>query len=81
MATDLDVYISNKKKIVHMFLDKPLFSYRFFEEIINFVKNYWGKRQLFFPGYFFIYPELNQSLKWRYNYILMVKNKLSTKKF
>ena len=56
-----------------MSLVKPLSSYRFSEEIIEFVKNYWQKRKFFFSGYFFIYLKLNQSLKWRYDYILIVK--------
>ena len=54
-----------KKKLVHMSLVKRLLSYRSFEEIIKFVKNYWQKRKFFFPGYFFIYRKLNQSLKWK----------------
>lgn len=47
---------------------KTLLSYQFFEEIIEFLKKYW-KKNYSFPGYFFIYPKLNQSLKWRYGYI------------
>ena len=38
---DVDVRVSKKKKLVHMSLVKPLSSYRFFEEIIDFVKSYW----------------------------------------
>ena len=77
---DVDVYVSKKKKLIHMPLVKLLFSYRSFEEIIDFVKSYWQKRKFFFPGYFFIYPKLKQSLKWRYNYVLIAKNKPTTKK-
>ena len=69
---DIEVYISKKKKLVHMSVIKTLLSYQFFEEIIEFLKKYW-KKNYFFPGYFFIYPKLNHSLKWRYGYILTVK--------
>ena len=67
--------VSNKKKLVHMSLEKPLFSYHSFEEIINFVNDFWQKRKSFFPGYYFIHPTLNQSQKWTYDYIFIVKNK------
>ena len=76
---DVDAYVSKKEKLVHISLVKPLLSYRSFEEIIELVKNYWQKRKFCFPGYFFIYPKLNHSLKWRYDYALIVKNKPSTK--
>ena len=68
-----------EKKLIYISLVKSLLSYRFLEEIIEFLKNYWQKGKFFFPGYFFIYPKLNQSLKWRYGYVLIVKNKTSTK--
>ena len=42
---DVDVYVSKKKKLVHRPLVKPLFSYRSFKEIIEFVKNYWQKKE------------------------------------
>ena len=38
---DVDVYISKRKKLVHMSLEKPLFSYQYSEEIINFVNGFW----------------------------------------
>lgn len=58
-----------------MSLVKPLLSWYFFEDIIEFVKEYWNKRKCFYPGYFIVYPRLNQSLKWRYDYVIIVKNK------
>ena len=71
-----------KKEVgTYVFGHIPLFSYRFFEEIIDFVKSYWQKRKFFFPGYFFIYPKLNENLKLRYDYVLTVKNKSSTKEW
>ena len=36
---------------------------------------------MFFLGYTFIYPRLNQSLKWCFDYIFLVnRNKTCTKK-
>ena len=76
---DVDVCVSKKKKLVHTSLVKHLFSYRFFVEIIDFVKSCWQEIKFFFPGYFFIYPKLNQSLKWRYDYVLIMKNRPTAK--
>ena len=51
--------------------EKKIFSYKFFKEILKFIKNYWYRRQKFYPGYFFVYPKLNQCLKWRFHYIIV----------
>ena len=32
------------------------------------------------PRYFFVYPKLNQSLKWHFDYIIIVNNKTRSKK-
>ena len=63
-----------------MSLMKPLVSYKFFNEIIQFIKIFWYHRQKFYPGYFFIYPRLNQSLKWRFDYIIIGNNRYKFKK-
>ena len=52
--TEIDVFVWKKKK---------KFSYKFFKEVLKFIKNYWYRRQKFYPGYFFVYPKLNQCLK------------------
>ena len=49
-----------KKKLVHMSLQKPLFSYHYFEEIIDFVNGFWERRKIFSPGYYFIHPILKR---------------------
>ena len=58
-----------------MSLMKPLLSYKFFKEIIKYIKNYWYRKQKFYPGYFFVYPKLNQSLKWCLDYIIAGNNR------
>ena len=50
-----------------MSLTKQLISYKFFNEIVKFIKNFWHQRQKFYPGYFFVYPKLNQSIKCRFD--------------
>ena len=42
---------------------------------MDFNESYWKKRKIFYPGYYFIYPQLNQSIKWRFDYVFIVKNK------
>ena len=44
---EVDVYVSKKKKLLHLSFLKPLVSYPFFEELIDFLKNYWQK--IFLP--------------------------------
>ena len=55
---------------------KPLLSYPFFD----FIKSYWQKKNFFYPGYHFIYPNINQSLKSWFDYVFLVKHKPVTKK-
>ena len=62
-----------------MSLEKLLMSYRSFKEIIGFVRVFWQGRKIFFPGYYLIHLTLNQSQNWRFDSILLVKNKPSRK--
>ena len=71
---EVDVYVSKKKKLADLPFLKPLISYPFFDELVDFVRNYWQKRKFFYPGYQFTYPRINQSLKWRFDYVVIVKN-------
>ena len=77
---EVDVFVPKKKKNIHISLMRPLVSYKFFMAIINFAKNYWCHRQKFYPVFFFVYPKLNQSLKWRFDYIIVSNNKYKLKK-
>ena len=74
---EVDVFVSKKKNIVHMSL---MNSYKFFKKIINFIKSYWCHRQKFYPVCFFVYPKLNQSLQWRFDYIIVGNNRYKSKK-
>ena len=61
-----------------MSLMKPLTSYEFFKEMI--ITRYWNSRKKFFLQCFFLYPRLNQSLKWRFDYIIVANNKFKGKR-
>ena len=60
-----------KKKKVHFAFDRPLLSCNFFHKY--FVEHDWLDRKRFSSDYYFIYPHLNQSLRWKNNYIFLVK--------
>lgn len=45
-----------------MSLAKPLAAYKFFKDIINFVRTYWNKRKKFYQGYFFCTQNLTKAL-------------------
>ena len=63
-----------RKKNVHMSMVKPLILYELFKDIIKFSKKLWSRRRKLYPGYFFVYPMLNQSIKWRSDYIIINRN-------
>ena len=71
---EFDVFVSKKKKLVHLSLEKPLTSYEFFKDMIEQIRCYWIKRKQSFPGYRFTYIKLNQSLKWRFDYIIITND-------
>ena len=70
------VYVSKSKKLVHLSPNRPLLSYNFFDEIIKHIRYYWNRRKYFYPGYFLLLqPRSNQSVKFKFDYILLVKRK------
>ena len=50
---EVKVFVSKKKKLVHMSLVKPLIFYKFFNDIIKFIRKYLNMRKRFYPGFFF----------------------------
>ena len=77
---EVDVFVSRKKKVVHMSLLRPLFSYKFFNDIVRFLRTYWSRRQKLYTGYFFVNPILNQSIKWRFDYIIVNNDEFRQRK-
>ena len=65
---------------MHISFLKPFISYPFFEELVDYIRNYWQKIKFFYPGNFFVYPRINQSFKWRFDYVLIVKNNPKNRK-
>ena len=76
---EVKVFVSKKKKLVHMSLVKPLIFYKFFNDIIKFIRKYLNMRKRFYPGFFFFCPKLNQSVKWRFHYITISNSKFRGK--
>ena len=72
---DAVIFVSKKKKHVHLSLKKPLIEFHNFEKIIRFIKNFCEKRRMFLKPYVLNFPKLNQSIKWRYDDILVIKKK------
>ena len=69
-------YVSKKKNLVHLSLNRPLLSYNFFDEIIRHIRYYWNRRKYFYPGYLLLLQlRLNQSVKFKLDYILLAKGK------
>ena len=60
---DVDVYVSKKKKLVHISFVKPLISYVFFGDIVKFKRSYWQKRNNFFFGIYFYLSETESEFK------------------
>ena len=46
------MFLSNKKKIVHIAFEKPLMAYLLLDEIISFIEQYWFRKKLFFQAIF-----------------------------
>ena len=67
------IFVSKKKKIVHLSLHKPLIYYPYFKKIVTFIRKYWENRKYFHQPYTLQYLKLNQSIKWCFDYIIAVK--------
>ena len=62
---NVNVFVSKKKKIVHVSLHKPLIYYPYFKKIRSFIMKYLEDRKYVCPQpYNLQYPRLNQSIKW-----------------
>ena len=72
---DAIVFFSQKKKYIQSSLKKPLYEYYDQRRIVSFIKKYFEDRSMFCSSYILNFPRLNQSIKWRHDYILAVKRK------
>ena len=78
---DVKVFVTKKEKIVHLSLRKPLIQYPFYKQIITFIRKYWYNREYFCEPYILKYPKLNQSIKWRFDYVIALKKDKTVKKW
>ena len=73
---DENVFVLKKtKKIIHLLLQKPLIQYLFYKRIITFIRKYWEEKKYICEPYILRYPKLNQSIKWRFDYIISFKSR------
>ena len=70
---DAIVFVSIKKKHIHLSLTKTLFEYHNHKSIITFIRKYFQERRIFFRPYVLNFPRQNQSIKWHHDYILATK--------
>ena len=68
-SLDADVFVSRKKKHVHIAFKIPISEYEFFDRLIDSISDEWEKRKIFFEDYKMIYPRLITSLKWKFDYV------------
>ena len=47
-SLDIDVYVSKKRKHVHIAFKIPISDYEFFDKLIDFISSEWEKRNTFF---------------------------------
>ena len=81
---EVDVFVSKKKKIrtldiVHI-LSNLCYPTNYLKKSSNILDVTGMREKNIFPGYFFIYLKLNQSLKWCFDYIIIINNKTRSKK-
>ena len=69
ISLDADVFVSRKKKHVHIAFKIPISEYEFFDRLIDSISDEWEKRKIFFEDYKMIYPRLITSLKWKFDYV------------
>ena len=44
---DFTAFVSEKKKLIHLSLNKPVFQYSCYKRIITFIRKYWEGRTFF----------------------------------
>ena len=69
--TDITLFVSKKKKHVHLSLKKSLYGYSNYKRIISFIR----KKGFFLKPCILHFPGLNQSIKWHFDYILATRKR------
>ena len=66
---DADVFVSKKKKHVHIAFTISISQYGSFDRLTDFISNEWEIRKIFSDDYKIIYLRLIILLKWKFGYI------------
>ena len=73
---NVSIYISKRTKIVHLGLDKALHDLEDYLHVIKDIKNFF-KRNIEKYDYEFLKPQLVNSIKWKFDYIIFRKKRNS----
>ena len=71
---DAIVFVSQKRSIF-IFPWESHFTNILITDAVSFIKKYFEDKKMFCSSYVLNFPRLNQSIKWRHDYILAVKRK------
>ena len=73
---NVSLYISKRTKIVHLGLDKALHDFEDYLHVIKDIKNFF-LRNIEKYDYDFLKPQLVNSIKWKFDYIIFRKKRNS----
>ena len=76
---NVSIYISKRTKIVHMGLDKALHDFEDYLQVIKDIKKFF-LRHIEKYDYEFLKPQLVNSIKWKFDYIIFRKKRNSCSK-
>ena len=62
-SVDVDVFVSKKRRHVHIAFKIPIPEYQSFDQLIEFIAKEWGK--FFFSDYKMTYPRLINPMRWK----------------
>ena len=70
-----DVFVSKKKRHVHITFTIPISQYQSFDRLIDFISKEREQRKIFSYDYKMLYPRLLSSLKWTFDYLFFEEKK------
>ena len=73
-SLDVDIFVSQKKRHVHIAFKIQISEYKSLDELNEFISNEWEKR-IFFFDYIMIYSRLISSMRWKFDYVFFEKKK------
>ena len=70
-SVDVDVFVSKKRRHVHITFKIPIPEYQSFDQLIEFIAKEWGKN--FFSDYKMTYPRLINPMRWWDGNLIMLE--------